>query len=83
MYAALLPQFVDPARGSVTAPIMTLGLVQIVVAAAVNAIWVLLAASLTKVLERSRTAERLVRWLTGTLLGGFAVHLGLSQPSHG
>lgn len=79
MYAALLPQFVDPARGEVTLQILTLGLVQIAVAATVNAAWVLLAASVAGRLERSRTAERLTRWVTGTLLGGFAVQLGLSR----
>jgi threonine/homoserine/homoserine lactone efflux protein len=81
MYAALLPQFVDPERGSVTVQIMALGLVQIGVAAAVNAIWVVVAASLAGLLEHSSTAERITRWATGSLLGGFAIHLGLSQPA--
>lgn len=81
MYAALLPQFVDPGRGNTALQILVLGLVQIVVAATVNATWVLLAASMKRFLERSALAERIVRWVTGTLLGGFAVHLGLSRPS--
>lgn len=78
MYAALLPQFVDPGRGAVPLQILTLGLVQVAVAA-VNGLWVLLAASVAGRLERSRTAERVTRWVTGTLLGGFAVQLGLSR----
>ena len=82
MYAALLPQFVDPDRGSPALQLMVLGLVQVTVAGTVNAMWVLLAASLARLLESSTAAERLVRWLTGTLLGGFAVHLGLSRPGH-
>lgn len=81
MYAALLPQFIDPDRGGVTLQIMTLGLVQIAVAAAVNALWVVLAASLAVLLEHSSTAERVTRWTTGSLLGGFAVHLAVSQPN--
>lgn len=82
MYAALLPQFVDPDRGSVPLQIVLLGGVQIVVAAAVNATWVLLAAAVSGVLQRSRTADRISRWVTGSLLGGFALHLGLSRPAH-
>jgi threonine/homoserine/homoserine lactone efflux protein len=82
MYAALLPQFVDPGRGNTTLQIMSLGLVQIAVAATVNSLWVLLAATMRGLLERSTIAERITRWTTGTLLGGFAVHLGLSQPKH-
>lgn len=80
MYAALLPQFVDPGRGNVTAQIVSLGLVQILVAATVNAVWVVLAAGLARYLERSTLAERISRWVTGSLLGGFAVHLAVSQP---
>lgn len=81
MYAALLPQFVDPGRGSVALQIALLGLVQITVAATVNACWVLLAASMKTVLERNRVAERVTRWVTGTLLAGFAIHLGVAQPA--
>lgn len=81
MYAALLPQFVDPDRGSVPLQIVALGLVQIAVAATVNAVWVLLAASVKRLLERNRTADRVTRWTTGALLAGFAVDLGLSHPS--
>ncbi|UYM05782.1 LysE family translocator [Solicola gregarius] len=81
IYAALLPQFVDPDRGSVPLQIVVLGLVQITVAALVNAGWVLAAAAASGVLQRSRTADRVSRWVAGTLLGGFAVRLGLSQPA--
>jgi threonine/homoserine/homoserine lactone efflux protein len=81
MYAALLPQFVSPDRGSVALQIVLLGLVQIAVAATVNACWVLLAASIKGLLERSPVAERVTRWVTGSLLAGFALHLGVSQPA--
>ena len=44
MYSALLPQFLDPhGSGSTAAQLLQLGLVQICVAAVVNAMWVLLA----------------------------------------
>ena len=81
MYAALLPQFVDPDRGSVALQIVQLGAVQIVVAAIVNAAWVLAAAAVSGLLQRSQLAERVSRWVAGSLLGGFALHLGLSQPA--
>lgn len=81
MYAALLPQFVNPDRGGVALQIALLGMVQILVAATVNACWVLLAASMRSLLERSPVAERVTRWVTGSLLAGFAIHLGLSQPA--
>lgn len=80
MYVALLPQFIDPARGNVTLQIITLGLTQMTVATVVNALWVLIAASLARVLERNSGAERCTRWVSGSLLGGFAVHLALSEP---
>ncbi|WP_363326430.1 LysE family translocator [Haloactinopolyspora sp.] len=82
MYAALLPQFVDPGRGLPSVQIMLLGLVQVAVAATVNALWVLLAATAKSLFNRSELADRVARWVTGSLLGGFAVHLGLSQPTH-
>ena len=81
MYAALLPQFVDPDRGSVALQIAQLGAVQIVVAATVNAAWVLAAAGVSGLLQRSQTAERVSRWVVGSLLSVFAVQLGVSQPA--
>ncbi len=81
MYAALLPQFVDPALGSVHAQIIELGLVQIAVATTVNAMWVLLAAGVRRLMETRSRVERVTRWATTALLAGFAVHLGASHPS--
>lgn len=54
-------------------------MVQIVVAAAVNAAWVLTASQVAYLLAESRRAERVVRLVTGGLLAWFAVHLGLAQ----
>lgn len=77
MYAALLPQFVDPAS-SAAPQLLLLGLVQIAVAVTVNAGWVLAAAWVARFLRARPTAQRLQRWVTGSLLGGFAVHLAAS-----
>lgn len=62
MYGALLPQFVDRGAGSTTVQLLELGLVQVVVATIVNAMWVLLAAQVARLLRRSRGADRAVRW---------------------
>lgn len=81
LYVALLPQFVDPDRGGVWIQTLQLGVVQIAVAVAVNAAWVVAASHVAVLLARSRAAERAVRIATGGLLAWFAVHLGLAQPS--
>jgi threonine/homoserine/homoserine lactone efflux protein len=77
MYAALLPQFIDPAA-PVSPQLLLLGLVQIVVAVTVNAGWVLVAAWVAALFRARPVAQRLQRWITGSLLGGFAVHLAVS-----
>jgi threonine/homoserine/homoserine lactone efflux protein len=79
MYGALLPQFVVAGAGSTTLQLVEIGCVQIVVAAIMNATWVVLAARLAVLLQRSRSAERVVRWASGGLLAFFGVHLGLAR----
>ena len=79
MYGALLPQFVRPDHGLPAVQLIELGLVQVVVATAINATWVVLASQVSKWLQRRRRAERRVRWATGGLLAFFAVHLGLAR----
>lgn len=79
MYAALLPQFVDPADGPVWRQLVQLGTVQIVVALAVNALIVLTAAGLAGYLHERPRVLRMQRWLSGTLLGGFAVKMAMSH----
>lgn len=75
MYAALLPQFVDPSAGPAVVQLLVLGLVQITVAVSVNAGWVLAASAVAAFVARRPVAQHVQRWVTGTLLGGFAVHL--------
>lgn len=77
MYAALLPQFIDPAAPA-SLQLLMLGLVQIAVAVTVNAGWVLAAAWVAALFSARPIAQRLQRWITGSLLGGFAVHLAVS-----
>ena len=77
MYAALLPQFVDPAA-SVSLQLLVLGLVQIAVAVTVNAGWVLAAAWVAGLVRARPLAQRVQRWVAGSLLGDFAGHLAVS-----
>lgn len=81
LYVALLPQFLDPAAGHLWLQTVQLGLVQILVAAAVNAFWVLAASQLAVLLAQSRRAEQVARFLIGGMLAWFAVHLGLARPA--
>ncbi|KNX36374.1 LysE family translocator [Luteipulveratus halotolerans] len=79
MYAALLPQFVDRSAGPAWGQLLQLGLVQIAIALTVNGLIVLGAARLSGWLKRRPRAMQVQRWVSGTVLGGFAVHLALSQ----
>lgn len=70
-YLAFLPQFVDPAAGSVPLQLTVLGLLFIVLATAVDVQWALLGGSLRRLLPglRMRVLDR----ITGTVLGALAV----------
>lgn len=78
MYAALLPQFVDPADGATGSQLLQLGSVQIAVAVTVNALIVLTAASVSGFLAARPRAMTVQRWVAGTVLGGFAVRTAMS-----
>lgn len=75
LYVSLLPQFVDPARGSVAAQSLVLAGVQIAVALAVNALIVLAAGSVARVLAGRPLWLRVQRWLMATVLAGLAMRL--------
>jgi threonine/homoserine/homoserine lactone efflux protein len=77
MYAALLPQFINPAA-SAPPQLLVLGLAQIAVAVTVNAGWVLAAAWVAALFRARPIAQHLQRWVTGSLLGGSAVHLAVA-----
>jgi threonine/homoserine/homoserine lactone efflux protein len=80
LYVSLLPQFVDPGRGSVAAQSLALGSIQIVIALTVNALIVIGAAGLATVLAGRPTWARVQRYAMGTLLGAFAVRM-LAGPA--
>ncbi|MGY1844668.1 LysE family translocator [Modestobacter sp. SYSU DS0875] len=78
LYVSLLPQFIDPDRGSVAAQSLVLGLVQIALALTVNGLIVVFAGSLTGFLSTRPTWLRVQRWLMGGVLGALAVRLALT-----
>ncbi|MBC7303502.1 MAG: LysE family translocator [Nocardia sp.] len=79
MYMALIPQFVDPARGALWLQSLTLGAVQITVALTVNAMIVLGAAGLAGFLTSRPLWLRTQRYLMGTALGTIAVLLATDR----
>lgn len=81
LYAAVLPQFIDPDR-PVWSQFLVLGAVQILVGVTVNGAVVLSAGSLSRFLRRRPLAMQVQRWAAGTVLAGFAVKLAFErQPA--
>src|ERR1700710_890908 len=77
LYLALLPQFIDPAIGSVLTQSLTLGFTQIAISVSVNALIALAAGSIALFLGTRPTWLLLQRWLMGTVLAGLAVKMAL------
>jgi threonine/homoserine/homoserine lactone efflux protein len=75
LYLSLLPQFVDPDRGSVLAQLLTLGAVQIVISVAGNATIALTAGSVSAFLAGRPVWVLVQRWLMGLVLVGLAVRM--------
>ncbi len=73
MYLSLIPQFVQPSAGNVLLQGFVLGAVQVAVSLAVNLVIVLAAGSVALVLAGRPRWLRAQRYLTGTVLGAFAV----------
>jgi threonine/homoserine/homoserine lactone efflux protein len=75
LYLALLPQFIDPAQGSVLVQSLVLGSIQTIISVSVNGIIALTAGSIALFL-RTRPSWLLVqRYLMGTVLAGLAVRI--------
>jgi threonine/homoserine/homoserine lactone efflux protein len=79
LYLSLLPQFVDPERGSVLLQSLLLGGAQIAVSVAVNALIVLAAGSVAAFLAARPFWARAQRWLMGAVLGALAARMALDS----
>ena len=77
LYLALLPQFIDPAAGSVLTQSLVLGAIQIAISVSVNAMIALAAGSISRFLGTRPTWLLVQRWLMGTVLAGLAVRMAL------
>lgn len=75
MYLSLLPQFIDPASGSVLAQSLVLGATQIIISMSVNAMIAISAGSIAVFLVRRRSFAIVQRWVMGTVLAALAVKM--------
>lgn len=81
LYAAVLPQFIDPTK-PMWSQFVVLGIVQIIVGVTVNCFVVVSAGTLAGYLRRRPLAMLIQRWVSGTFLAGFAVKLAFDrQPA--
>ena len=78
-HVALLPQFVDPGRGSVALQMLLLGVTQIGIALTVNALIVVFAGAIAGTLATRPAWSRIQRRLMGAVLAGLAVQLLLDR----
>ncbi|GAA1827534.1 LysE family translocator [Agromyces salentinus] len=81
MYVALIPQFIDPARGDVVAQGFILGGVQIAVSLCVNALIILGAGAVAAFLRRRPRWLVWQRRATAALLAGVGVALLIEAPA--
>lgn len=75
LYLSLLPQFIDPAQGSVLSQSLMLGAVQVGVSVTVNAAIAIAAGSIAVFLSRRPGWLLVQRWLMGTVLAGLALRM--------
>ena len=75
LYLALLPQFIDPAQGSVLSQSLALGSIQIAISVSVNAMIALAAGSIAVFLGTRPTWLLVQRYLMGTVLAGLAMKM--------
>jgi threonine/homoserine/homoserine lactone efflux protein len=75
LYLALLPQFIDPAQGSVLTQSLALGSIQIAISVSVNAMIALAAGSIALFLGTRPNWLLVQRYLMGTVLAGLAMKM--------
>ncbi len=80
-FLALLPQFVDPARGPVVVQVLVLGLVFIALALVSDGIWAVSAGTFGERLRYSRAFGRVQRYVSGSVFLGLGLVAALAAPS--
>jgi len=79
LYLSLLPQFIDPARGSVLAQALLLGMVQIAISVGMNALIAMAAGTIAAFLGARPIWVVIQRWLMGTVLAGLGLRMALES----
>lgn len=79
LYLSLLPQFIDPAQGSVLGQSVALGMIQIAVSVTVNAMIAIAAGSIARFLATRPGWLLLQRWFMATILGGLALRMAFDS----
>jgi len=78
-FLSFLPQFVDPARGSVAGQTLFFGLLFHVTGVPINMLVAVAGGAIAASFSRHPVLERMRNWLSGTVLIGLGVRLALSQ----
>jgi threonine/homoserine/homoserine lactone efflux protein len=81
-FFAFLPQFVNPARGSVTLQFLALGMLFTVMGFASDSLWALTAGSAAGWLQRNRTFLRYQKYVSGTVYIGLGLATAASGSRH-
>jgi threonine/homoserine/homoserine lactone efflux protein len=79
LYVSLLPQFIEPDRGSVAMQSLALGGIQMSIAVMGNCIIVLTASTIALVLARRPGWVRAQRYFMGGVLGALALRLATER----
>jgi threonine/homoserine/homoserine lactone efflux protein len=79
LYVALLPQFVDPARGHPMAQTLLLGATQVCIAVTGNGIFALAASQIATLFQRHPGVMRIQRVVMGCILASFAIRMALDS----
>lgn len=75
VYLSLLPQFINPAHGSVLGQSLLLGMTQIAISVSINAVVAISAGTIALFLLRRPSFAIIQRWLMGGVLTGLAVKI--------
>jgi len=78
-FLAFLPQFADPAAGSVMVQIFVLGVISTLLAVPCDVAVAFASGGIARALGRSRVYRRLHGWLSGSILIGLGVFVALSR----
>jgi threonine/homoserine/homoserine lactone efflux protein len=80
IYLSLLPQFINPANGSILGQALVLGTVQIVISVSINAMIAITAATIAVFLTQRPAFALVQRWVMDTVLAGLAVRMATEAP---